>query len=172
MLQFKVKVTESEYIRFSSLFILSKIKIIKIIIPVFFISFLLALSRDIKNDNFPGMSTLALVVPVAVFFPIYNSFKKDLKKSYLKFSSLQEETVYTVDDSGINVKGETFESFILWDKVDNILTKKEFVMISLTPSFGNLIPRRNLTSEQLLQLLKYAHNANVKIKGIKKISNG
>jgi hypothetical protein len=103
-----------------------------------------------------------------LFIVINVSLSKSIEKAYDKMPVFNETVIYTINESGLKVKGESFEATMPWNKFDYIWAKGDFLVFLQTATFGNIIPKRNLSSGQLEQLLQYAHTANVKIKGSKK----
>ncbi len=169
MLQFQVSITKKEYKKISIQFLLKRLWLIKIIIPVILFNFLFSLLMEgLSSDYFLSSGLMPLLVILLFCTIFYFSLNSIVEKAYQNSPALNETIIYTVDENGVNIEGDSFHTSLQWSRFNYIWVKGDFILLLQTAAFGNFIPTRNLSSEQLEQLLQYAQNANVKIKGIKK----
>lgn len=168
-MQFQVSITKEEYKKVSIQFLLKRLWLIKIIIPVLLLNFLLSLLMEgPSSDIFLNSGLMPLLVILLFCTIFYFSLNRSVGKAFQNSPALTETIIYTVDEKGVNVKGESFHTTMPWSRFNYIWVKGDFILLLQTTAFGNVIPTRNFSEGQLEQLLQYAQNANVKIQGLKK----
>lgn len=170
MIQFQVTVTKTDYKKVTIQNVFRQFWGLYILLPLFVLNILYSGYTYSFNAIFLFKILLPeIILSGLIIFLLSLSFKKNTKKIFKTLPIFTEKIIYSVDENGLHIKGETFKNTMAWNKFSYLWAKGDYLVFYQTSSFGNIIPKRNLTAEQLDTLLQYARIANLKIKGIKQV---
>ena len=97
-------------------------------------------------NQFPVIPfALALVMTI---FPPYSVFRT-ARKNYDSNKMINERIEYEFDKDQISISGESFHSKISWDKIYELSTTKSWFLIWQTRQVANVIPRRDISDNQI-----------------------
>jgi len=80
------------------------------------------------------------VIPISTFINASNNIKSNLWVS--------EKSRYIMDSSQINVKGDSYEVSLAWEKIKSITELKDWFIINIETNKGFFIPKRIFKSKQ------------------------
>lgn len=123
--------------------------------------FFLIITPFYYNDISALIGTLLLGCFFTFAFPLVTYFSS--KSAYQSNPRLSEAIVYEFDKEHINVKGESFNSQLTWNKVYRVTETKEWVLIWESSQLAHIVPKRDFrnTDFQLFKEIVKSH------KGIK-----
>lgn len=99
-----------------------------------------------------------VVLPITLFYRIRGLFGR--------MPALHEKQTYTVDETGVNIKGKTFDVKNEWEGYQTLQIIGSWIILWKAKNFGNFIPLRSIkTPEDLQQLITLAQNNGLAIKG-------
>jgi hypothetical protein len=82
--------------------------------------------------------------------------KRTQRKLYAKSTSMHGPLSLDVDDEGIQFRGQTFSSNVSWDHFGKFFEDdKGFVLYQKNERIFNIVPKRELTTEQTTALRHY-----------------
>ncbi|WP_210485810.1 YcxB family protein [Rufibacter aurantiacus] len=84
---------------------------------------------------------LTFGLPVQIYFAA--------KKGYRINKRMSEPMLYQFDQDNIQIKGDSFDSKLSWEKVYSVTETKAWILIWLTPQLANIVPKRDFSPEQL-----------------------
>ena len=97
-------------------------------------------------NSFPAIPfALGLVMTV---FPPYSVFRT-ARKIYDSNKMINEKIEYEFDKDQISISGESFHSKISWGKLHELSTTKSWFLIWQTKQVANVIPRRDISDNQI-----------------------
>ena len=161
------KITFKEYAKFVCILTYSKWSNILILILVFpgliFQSYLLFKYGVSVNNSWPftifGSILLIVNMPISVYLKS--------KKYFYSNARLQETIEYEFTPEELKIKGETFNSNMDWSKTNRIEEKKDWFLIYQSQQTMNMIPKKDLTETQIIELrnfFKKLENVKMKLK--------
>ncbi len=107
------------------------------------------------SGQFP-LQQLIFAIGMTVLVPGFTIWKtKRIYDSNIRF---KEEMVYTFDETWIQVKGESFESKLTWEKMYKIKETKSWFLIYQNKIAANVIPKKGMNAQQLKQLRSLIKN--------------
>ncbi|WP_158534896.1 YcxB family protein [Mucilaginibacter hurinus] len=102
-----------------------------------------------QQGSFPVFQLVfAIFVLAGLPFSIYRSAKKQFNEN----EKLSETLTYTFDTRQVEIKGETFVSFLPWDKVKKVVELNNWILIYQDNRTLNVIPKIDLTTNDLNNL--------------------
>lgn len=87
---------------------------------------------------------IIVLLPIVVYF--------SAKRNYYSNKRLQETIDYEFTNQKMNISGESFSSEINWSKTFKIEELKKWFLIYQSKQVANLIPKSDLTEEQISYL--------------------
>lgn len=107
--------------------------------------------------------TIPLAIAFALtVFPPY-SVLRNAKKSYESNKMGNEVITYEIDKTTISISGESFNSSVSWDKLYQVEVTKSWLLIWQTREVVNVIPRQDISDDQLEMFREMiTHNKSVK----------
>ncbi|MFL9833496.1 YcxB family protein [Chryseobacterium terrae] len=136
----------------------------RIIIFSFIILLFLGLNfYNTENDTQNILKSASIWFAAAFVFIIIRSYFR-LKNAFYSNKKIQEEIIYTFDDEKVQTKGETFEGDFAWNTVYRIKETKDWLLIYQSKTTMNMIPKKNFTQNQIVELRNIIEKNNVKAK--------
>jgi hypothetical protein len=157
-MKIKTKLSEKDFINVNFVMFYSNLllRILMIMFALFLIiSFVMSFFVDqISLLNVISFALLLTIWPVIIYF----SSKKNYK-SNLQISELIE---YDFDKESLHVKGESFESKLLLNKIYKVSLVKNWLLLFQSKQIANIIPRRDISSQQITDLRSILNEQGVK----------
>lgn len=99
-----------------------------------------------ENQKIPFLN---IVLPIMVFivFPLFFYFA--LRKSFRNNYLLKEETTVTYNLDGINTQGESYLSFVTWDKIKSIKEHRKYFNFKNIDGQDSVLPKTFFSDEKL-----------------------
>lgn len=165
MIELKIKITLQDYRRLNFLLvyrrpmtvILSFIGIINII------AFLIYLCSNFGNFLTNPIFNLVFGIGLTIVTPasIYYSSKKIFNTN----KYLQEESIWTISEEKVKIKGKSFESEYNWSNVYKIKKIKNWTIIYQDRIIANFIPMKSFKTHEDIELFwEYVRRNNVRLK--------
>ena len=162
------KITFKEYFKFLCISSYSKWTTILVTVIGFlqliFQSYLLFQYGTSVNNSWPwaifGSILLIINTPISVYL--------GSKKYFYSNARLQENIEYEFTAEELKIKGGTFNSNMDWSKTNRIEEKKDWFLIFQSQQTANMIPKKDLTEAQIVELrnfFKGLENVKMKLKG-------
>ncbi|MEO0469149.1 MAG: YcxB family protein [Bacteroidota bacterium] len=107
------------------------------------------LFSETGTKDFPFQVMIPMVVFVSLFFIFIPMMSR---RNFKNNPSLQGEILYTFTDEQVEMTGPHFESRMDWDKYMKVEETKEMFLLFQSKALANLIPKRDLTSEEIQDL--------------------
>lgn len=82
-----------------------------------------------------------VIIPCAAYLSALNTYRKK--------NRLHETHHYAIDNEKIHLKGDSFESNFAWSAINKISETKKYFYIWQSRTDANIIPKRDLGSEQI-----------------------
>lgn len=100
-----------------------------------------------------------LVAIITLFFLMYYLNKSNAHKEFKRNKKLQEGHIYIINEDSIHIKGGSFNTIFQWNKLHNMTESKLCFFIWLSKQSAQIIPKREMTSDEITQisLLMKAH---------------
>lgn len=158
----KTKISFKEYVKLTI-----NILFEKIIAKLIFIWIFLAFVSSIISYIFHPENTQNLLGNIVlVLFIIFLSIIKylQLRKIYKTNTNIKEELAYTFSNEKIIIQGKTFKSEIEWKTIYEIRELKNLFLILYDSHSKNMIPKKDFTKDQILELRNIIKSNNVKSK--------
>lgn len=92
-------------------------------------------------------SQLVLGLYFSVFIPALIYFK--CRSNFNATNRFTERMAWTVDHEWINIKGDTFESKMTWDKIHRVLETKEVFLIYQSKLLAHILSKREMSQGQV-----------------------
>jgi hypothetical protein len=73
------------------------------------------------------------------------------RRSFRNNPRLQETILYTIDHEFIELKGESFNSKLTWEKIYKVTETKRWMLIWQTKSLANVLPKKDFDTKSLTQ---------------------
>ncbi len=159
MITVKTQITFRDFLVFNL-----KNSLIRIVI--FPLIALFVLAANFYNDEYYGPEIYRqILVYWAIFFTfiIIRSYFS-VKKAFFSNKNIQEMIIYTFTDQKIRTEGETFDADFTWDAVYKVKENKDWFLIYQSAQVMNMVPKKNLTQDQVLKLRNIIKTNNVKAK--------
>ena len=102
-----------------------------------------------------------LILILMIFFTIYRIYSRT-KKAFFSNQRIQENHTYYFDESGVKIKGETFNSAFDWKTLHHVKELKNWFLLYQSSQVMNLVPKNNLTQNQKENLRQIIRNSGVK----------
>lgn len=115
---------------------------------------LIELVNSIKNNP---ISLLFFAIPFLSYLSIYLNAKNQLNNYRLK-----ENIEFIFNKDYFKEKGETFDINHFWDKLYKIKEHKDYFLIYQTKVRANIIPKKNITSDQYNELKELFNSIDIK----------
>ncbi len=105
-----------------------------------------------------ALGYLLLFLPVTLFYRV--------RGLYYRMAALNEKQVFTVDETGVNIKGQTFDVKNEWSAYKTIELKKDWMVLWKAKNFGNFVPLRSFKNpEEIEQFIAMAKERGIVVKG-------
>jgi hypothetical protein len=98
--------------------------------------------------------TMLIYVPLVTYVSAVRNFTAN--------SRVSETIEYHFDNEYLSIKGESFNSQLSWDKTYKVTQTKNWILIWQNKQVGNLIPKGDITEEQIGELKEILDNHKVK----------
>lgn len=135
------------------------------------VAFLIGIKREINDSNvikqdiprvhetttvpwfLAILPTLVMIFIFVVGFIAFIKFAKSASKRHYESNKLiQDEMIYSFNDSGIECKSERAFSQIKWDEIFKVYISKDFFVIFLSNLTVWIIPKKNVESSNINKL--------------------
>lgn len=136
---FGVRLTSQDYIRCNIALLYARHPQILILYPAGIIIGLLSPLFTSDRTYLIGTLVTCIVLP----YLLYRGFTRGFKSS----KALQQELLYTITRTNVNVTSETLSSQNSWTNMLRVLETKEFFFLFTSANVANIIPKHNLKSE-------------------------
>lgn len=93
-----------------------------------------------------------------IFFSIYLIFLPEITAKFQVPNLISKKNPFTetvqikIYETGFKVKGESFANQFSWEKLNSIIETKDFFLLKQTEIIATVIPKRVLTTDDLVQL--------------------
>lgn len=154
----KTKIEFNEYLKL--MFFLTYRKgwyiFLSVIGVVFFVNSTLSFTEIFKvnstidNDNTLSEFVFGILIVFLLPFLMYLRFKS----TYFSNARIQEPIVYEFLNDQMKITGESFNSEADWSKTNKIEETRKWFLIYESKLSAHLIPKRNLSQEQIIDLRK------------------
>lgn len=129
--------------------------------PIVFISPVIILILVFFNINEFNFYLYLIVLAGILIWAPFKIFHK-IKKDFYSNPTLQESITYNFSSDKIQIFGETFESEFSWSTINRIIETKNWFTIYQSSNIANLIPKKNFTQQQIIELRNIITQNNVK----------
>ncbi|MFD2245248.1 YcxB family protein [Pontibacter ruber] len=159
MVQVNTQLTRQDFLRFNFSHFFSNL-FIKILLGIFgfvaFMSlfgFIMIILTD--NDNAsPFEQLMPVLIILAIFGLICGSVYSQSNRNYTSTSTVHEPIVYTFSDTGMHIKGKSFESDLNWNIIHKVKETKELFLFYQNNMAANLVPKSAFTSQEQISALR------------------
>ena len=104
----------------------------------------------------PSVRLLPGLLMSLFFLSIPLLSKREQNKLYAKSNSLHGRLSLDVNAEGMEFSGQTFSSHVTWEHYGRFLEDdKAFVLYQKNERIFNILPKRNLTTEQIAEIRQY-----------------
>ncbi len=90
-----------------------------------------------------------LLAVIGLFFLMYFMNKSNAQKEFKRNKRLQESHYYVISDDSIHIKGGPFNTIFQWDKLHGMTETKRCFFIWLNKNSAQIIPKREMTTEEV-----------------------
>ncbi|SHE50301.1 YcxB family protein [Dysgonomonas macrotermitis] len=108
----------------------------------------------VSSYPFKLEDNIILIILPAIMFAYWGLLIYSGKSVFKNNPRLKEQLEYRINAETINVKGESFESTLTWDKTFGVTENKASIFIWQTKLTANIIPKRCITPEDKDFILK------------------
>lgn len=156
----KTQLTQKDFINGSLVLLYSKwnLKIISIIAGLMFIASLVIFAAGPQYGD--PTSSMLVSLFMALWLPGLTYFSA--KKNYNTNSRASEPIEYTFEENAMTITGSSFNATLSWNKFYKVSKTKNWVLIWQTSKSANLIPRRDITDNEIGYLKKIITSNRVK----------
>lgn len=159
-MKIETKINFKEYLSWNMQMILQKPIIY--IFP-FAIIFLTYTNKDtIFSYDIFSLIYIIVILSVLIWTPI--KIRKKIKNAFYTNKTLQELIIYDFSSEKIEITGETFQSEISWSTVFKITELKKWFLIYQSNNVVNLVPKKNFSQQQTIELRNLITQNNIKSK--------
>lgn len=166
MVKFEVEIKAEEYIKLNY-----RIVYANPVVLIALVACAIVVATNLTNGGWDALTKgpadiialfalgyLLLFLPVTLFYRVRGLF--------YRMAALNEKQTFTVDDSGVNIKGQTFEVKNEWSAYKTVELKKDWMVLWKAKNFGNFVPLRSFKStEDLEQFIAMAKEKGIKVRG-------
>ncbi len=147
---FSTHITQQEFTRFNYYTFYSQP--IGIILTIIGVGMWIAVlyyffNPTIMGDQFP-LTQLIFAIFATILMPLF--IYRNARKNYHKKSRIIEEMHYFLNEDWIEIKGETFQSKLNWEKIYKVKETKSWFLIYTSKVVSYVIIKNDLNKEQLL----------------------
>lgn len=116
-------------------------------------------------NHFPS-AQLILASSITIFLPL--SFIYLAKKNFTSRNRITEKLIYKINIETIEIKGETFETKLNWEKIHKVKETKNWFLIYTSKNIANILPKRTIDKDSIIHLKSLLKRVpNLKLKLIK-----
>lgn len=116
------------------------------------------------QNHFENWKSFIAVLIFLAFISFGLKFYLTVKKGFKSNKILQEQHIYTFMSEKIHIKGETFESEFNWSSIHKIIEVDDWFVVYQSAQLMNMISKRNLTNEEVLEFRNIVKKSGVKAK--------
>ena len=99
-----------------------------------------------KNNQIPLFN---IIFPILVLFVFPLFFYLGLKRGFKNNYLLKEKTTVVYNMDGIDTKGESYHSFVTWDKIKSIKDHKKYFILKNINGQDSVLPKTFFSDEKL-----------------------
>jgi hypothetical protein len=159
MITVKTHITFKDFLIFNVKNSLTRIFIFPSLALVFFV--VKHFMEESDERDLLGSASMWFLV-VFVFIVIRSNFR--LKNAFYSNKKIQETISYTFTNESVQNRGETFEGEFSWNSVFRVKEKKEWFLIYQSAHVMNMVPKKDFTKDQILELRNMITGNQVKAK--------
>lgn len=155
MISFKTKITLEDFQDFNLSVYKQKwsFKMMQIVSILFIFMFLAMVYLSFQSEEKVDWSTFGILMFALIYlFGIPWFLKYNAKKTYFSNAILQEEILFEIDDNTIKTTATSYQSNFDWNQIYKITENDKAIFIYMSKQTANLLPKRDLTSEQLAEI--------------------
>jgi len=89
---------------------------------------------------------------IGLFFLFYFINKSNAQREFKVNKKLHESHIYVIDEYTVHIKGGPFNTIFQWDKLYNMTESKKSFFIWLNKKSAQIIPKRDMTPEEIARL--------------------
>jgi len=86
---------------------------------------------------------------IALFFLMSYTNKVNARKEFKRNKRLHESHIYVISENTIHIKGGPFNTIFQWDKLYDMSESKKSFFIWLNKSSVQIIPKREMTADEI-----------------------
>ena len=154
----KTRITEKDFINGNFILLFGK-KWMKIALVFFLFYFIQAVVSSVLS---PRIHVAQILIPVIAIVLLFCTTYFTSKKSFATNQMIREPIEYHVGAENLSLKGESFNSQISWEKVHKVTLQKNWLLVWHSSQSANVIPKRDISEDQLVELKGILQNRKVK----------
>ena len=104
---------------------------------------------SITSGKFP-LTQLIFGLSFTLLLPYW--IYRSAKKNYDTNSRINENITYKFDTEWIEIKGESFDAKLTWNKINKVVETKSSFVIYTTEMTVSIVPKKDMSSEQIIEL--------------------
>lgn len=121
------------------------------VVPVFGLVLLICIAFSVVQHGFSANLLPGLIVPLGTLsFPFLITLK--IRRLYVSSRNLHGPLSLDATDEGMHFQGPTFSSQVSWSYYSRFCEDENSFLIFQNQRLFNLIPKRHLSSEQIVEL--------------------
>lgn len=159
MVQVSTQLTRKDFINFNFNHFFSNV-LIRILLAIFgfvalmsLFGFMMIVLTDYSSVS-PFEQLLPVIIILAIFGFICWSVYYQSNRNYASTSTVHEPIVYTFSDSGIHIKGKSFESDLHWNIIHKVKETKKFFLFYQNNLAANIVPKTTFSSKEQVRALR------------------
>ena len=157
----KTKLTETDFINVSFVLLYDKLST-KILTGIGVLLLVFNVSAMIYEKQ-SSLSQLLSPAILLVFLPLVTYFTA--KRNYAANKRISENIEYIFGEESLDIKGESFNTQLTWDKIYKVTQSTNWILIWHTSQSANPLPKRDVWDEQreLLKNILDSHKVKNKL---------
>ncbi len=113
---------------------------------------------SIASEEFTQFPFLPIVLGLSMSVLPPFTLLRALRKNYNSNPRINESITYQFDENDIIITGESFHSVLSWKKTFALTETKNFILIWQTGQTANVIPKRDLSNQQISEIKEIANS--------------
>jgi hypothetical protein len=112
--------------------------------------FLVSIFQLFTSSKYDSGSGIIISILMITWIPLLTYFSA--RKNYSSNARASERIDYIMQEDALAINGESFNSTLSWDKIYKVSKTKNWILIWQSRQSANLIPRRNVTENEIASL--------------------
>jgi hypothetical protein len=157
----QTKLTQADFINVNFVLLYQKL-LIKILTVIGLLAALFVASDKILGLGFTSQEPSNYVFPLVILVGLPIITFLSAKKNYAATKRIQETIEYKFTNEYLEIKGESFNSQLGWNKFYKVTKTKKWVFIWQNNSAANIISRKDIWDSQIEELKEILESHKVK----------